>query len=101
MQGAREEGEEIGEARGVALGEARGVALGEARGVALGEARGVALGEARGVALGEARGVRTAIETVCEVLDIDLTPDRHAQLGAMSLPELHERLAHIKRERCW
>jgi hypothetical protein len=74
------------------------LARGEARGVAIGEARGVAIGEARGVAIGEARG---AIEALCEVFAIELTPDRRAELAAASQAELHERLAHLKRERGW
>jgi predicted transposase/invertase (TIGR01784 family) len=90
MAAAREEGEAIGEARGVAIGEARGVAIGEARGVAIGEARGVAIGQARGT-----------IETLCEVYGIELTPERRTLLEAMTLAELQEQLARIKRERCW
>jgi predicted transposase/invertase (TIGR01784 family) len=94
MAAARKEGL----AEGEAIGEARGVAIGEARGVAIGEARGVAIGEARGVAIGEARGT---IETLCEVYGIELTAERRTRLGAMSLAELQEQVARIKRERCW
>jgi len=86
LAAAREEGEAIGEARGVAIGEARGVAIGEARGVAI------------GVAIGDARGT---IRTLCEVYGIELTPERRAQLDGMTLPELREQVARIKRERGW
>jgi hypothetical protein len=86
MAGARKEGR------------AEGEVVGEARGVAIGEARGVAIGEARGVAIGDARGT---IRTLCEVYGIELTPERRAQLDGMTLPELREQVARIKRERGW
>jgi hypothetical protein len=35
------------------------------------------------------------------VYGIELTAERRTQLQAMTLPELHEQAARIKRERCW
>jgi len=77
-----------------------GIHLAAAReeGEAIGEARGVAIGEARGVAIGDARGT---IRTLCEVYGIELTAERRAQLDGMTLPELREQVARIKRERGW
>lgn len=50
---------------------------------------------------GQAAGLRTAIESVCEVLGIEVTPRRQARLGSLSCVELGDLLSRIRNDRTW
>jgi Uma2 family endonuclease len=62
---------------------------------------GEAKGEARGQAEGEARGLREAVRSLCEVLEIPLTPRRQARIDRLDAAALGDLLAPIKRQRRW
>jgi hypothetical protein len=64
-------------------------------------AEGEAVGEARGEARGEAAGKREAIADLCEVFGIELTVAQREALRTMTVSELDELRAAIKRERRW
>ena len=51
--------------------------------------------------LGREEGLRTAIETLCQVLALELSPPRRAALAAMRGAELTALLEHLGRERAW
>jgi len=73
---------------------------GEVRGEARGEARGEILGKAAG--LREAMvGLREAIVDVCELLGVELTKQRRAQLDAMEWEALQALRQHLKQHRTW
>ncbi|HEU4536559.1 MAG TPA: hypothetical protein VFS00_20685 [Polyangiaceae bacterium] len=65
-------------------------------GKAEGKAEGLREGEARG-----RKGLRLAIETICEVFGIPLTPTRQARLEAMGGDELKELCLALKEQRRW
>ena len=65
QRGAQEKAFEDGQA----LGEAKGLVLGEAKGLALGEAKGLALGEAKGRAEGEQAKALAVARNLLPVLD--------------------------------
>ena len=46
-------------------------------------------------------GLRRAIEEVCEVLTICLSPEQRAELRALEAPTLETRLRQLKRDRRW
>jgi len=53
---------------------------------------------------GREEGMRTAVvavEALCEVLGLELSPARRAVLGAMTAAELTALLEHVRRERAW
>jgi hypothetical protein len=56
---------------------------------------------AEGLREGKAEGVRAAIETVCELLDIELSAPRRAQLQGFDSEALEELLETLRRERHW
>ena len=58
-------------------------------------------GEERGLRKGKAEGLRKAIESLCEVLEIALSPERRQEMAKSSIAGLEELLAIIKRERRW
>lgn len=55
----------------------------------------------RGRGEGRQEGIRTAIEALCEVLAIELSPKRHAALAAMDEAALDALLAHLRQHRAW
>ncbi len=57
--------------------------------------------EERGRGEGRQEGIRTAIEALCEVLAIELSPERHAALAAMDEAALDALLAHLRQHRAW
>ena len=77
------------------------VASARDEGIALGKEAGLALGKEEGLALGEGRTLLLAIETVAELLGIELTAARRRELEAASLAELRERLAQLRQRRAW
>ncbi len=50
---------------------------------------------------GELKGLRQAIVDLCEVLGIELTPEREAQLRELDLEGLTALRVHLKRDRSW
>ena len=56
---------------------------------------------AEGELKGELRGLRQAITDLCEVLGIELTPEREAQLRELDLEGLTALRTHLKRDRAW
>ncbi|MFM7038780.1 MAG: PD-(D/E)XK nuclease family transposase, partial [Planctomycetaceae bacterium] len=89
----RQQGLEIGEARG----EARGIEIGEARGIEIGEARGIALGEA----LGEARGIRKGMlqGQIVQLQQLLRLPVSTAeQLATCDLDQLDQLLAQLQQQ---
>ena len=59
------------------------------------------LGKAEGRREGEAAGRREAIETACELLGIELGPERRTELAGLDAAALGARLERIRRERRW
>ncbi len=86
---------------GIAIGEERGIAIGEERGIAIGEERGIAIGEERGIAIGEERATLEAIEAMVEVLGVELSSARLAELSRAPLAELRARLHSLRARRAW
>ncbi len=72
-------------------------------GAALRQAReeGLEKGREAGREEGREEGVRTAIEALCDVLAIDLTPSRRSALEAMSTVELTALLDGLRQQRRW
>jgi hypothetical protein len=58
-------------------------------------------GRAEGRAEGLAEGLRRNVVDVCGFLDIELGPERRAQLDSLKAAELEELLARLKRDRRW
>lgn len=83
------------------LMEARNQSLaeGEKRGLAEGEKRGLAEGEKKGLAEGEKKGLRQGIESLCEVLQIELTSERRARMSELDVSGLESLLARIRADR--
>ena len=50
---------------------------------------------------GELKGLRQAITDLCDVLGIELTPEREAQLRELDLEGLTALRTHLKRDRAW
>jgi predicted transposase YdaD len=50
---------------------------------------------------GKQEGLQQAILDLCEVLSIELTPQRRAQLEQLDLAQLHQLRAHLKSTRTW
>ncbi len=86
-------------------GEAKGRAEGEAKGRAEGEAKGRAEGEAKGRAEGEAKGrlesLVLAVETACEILEIEIDTARRKALHECDADALTRLLHGIRQNRCW
>jgi Uma2 family endonuclease len=61
----------------------------------------LAKGREEGRQEGRADGLRAAVRDLCELLDIRLTPQRHATLAEMSVAELDALRERLKRERRW
>jgi hypothetical protein len=86
----------------IAEQDARGmISLAEHQGEARGETRGLARGRAEGRAEGLAEGLRRIVVEVCGFLEIDLAPERRAQMESLPAAELEELLARLKRDRRW
>lgn len=62
---------------------------------------GHAKGHAKGHAEGRAEGCRTAIEALCDVLDIPLGPDRRGSMQRLDARALDDLLDHLRHERQW
>ena len=58
-------------------------------------------GEAKGRAEGEAKGLRTAIRSLCELLELRPTPEQAKQLECAEPPELQALLDALTRDRNW
>ena len=58
-------------------------------------------GEQRGEQRGEQKTLRLTIADLCEVLGIELTPERRAQLEQLDLSGLHALWTHLKVARTW
>jgi predicted transposase YdaD len=56
---------------------------------------------AEGKQEGRQEGLQQAILDLCEVLSIELTPQRRAQLEQLDLAQLHQLRAHLKSTRTW
>jgi predicted transposase YdaD len=56
---------------------------------------------AEGKQEGRQEGLQQAILDLCEVLGIELTPQRRAQLEQLDLAQLHQLRAHLKSTRTW
>ncbi len=87
---------------GMAIQDERGaLSLAARLGKAEGRREGEAAGRREGEAAGRREGLATAIETVCDVLGIDLGPERRAELAGLDAAALGARLERIRRERRW
>ena len=60
-----------------------------------------AKGELRGKLEGKLEGARQTITDLCEVLGIELTTEREAQLRELDLEGLTALRTHLKRDRAW
>ncbi len=58
-------------------------------------------GRAEGKAEGLAEGLRRAVKDVCELLDLEFTPERHAALASLNTIEIEALLVRLKRQRRW
>ena len=58
-------------------------------------------GESKGLAEGEKKGLRRGIETACELLGIELGPERRAQMDKLDAASLEALLARLRVERRW
>ena len=88
-----------------AEGEARGEARGRQQGLAEGEARGEARGRQQGLAEGREQEavaqLRQSIGVLCRVLNIPVTPARHAALATMARGQLVAVIEHIEAHGAW
>lgn len=50
---------------------------------------------------GKQEGLQQAIMDLCEVLGIELTPERRAQIEQLDLAQLYQLRAHLKSTRTW
>ena len=66
-----------------------------------GRAEGRAEGLAEGRAEGIAEGLVTAVRAACELLGIELTPEREARMAHASVSELEQLIQSLERERHW
>jgi len=66
-----------------------------------GRAEGRLDGQAEGHAKGRAEGLRLAIESLCDVLEIELADDRRQFLAQLSEDGLQDLLNRIQRDHCW
>jgi len=62
---------------------------------------GLEKGREEGLEKGRALGLIEAIESLCDAFSIEVTETHHASLQSMSLGQLREQLARIKRDRHW
>ena len=70
-------------------------------GIATAREEGFAEGEAKGRAEGEAKGLRTAIRSLCELLELRPTPEQAKQLECAEPPELQALLDALTQDRKW
>jgi flagellar biosynthesis/type III secretory pathway protein FliH len=87
------------EARGE--GKEEGLREGKEEGLREGKEEGLREGKEEGLREGEARGLRAAVLDLCELLGIEPTDERRAQLEAMGVGELEALRAAIKGARGW
>ncbi len=91
---------------GIAIQNDRGaLAVAEQRGHAAGRQQGLEDGRQQGLEDGRQQGLedglRRAVEALCRALRIDITDDRKAELGRLSLAELETLLATIETHGRW
>ena len=91
----------LAERRGMEKGMKKGMEKGMEKGMAVGMEVGMEKGRAEGEERGKRWGLRLAIEATCEVLDLQLGAEDHAELERASLPELEALHMEIRRTRCW
>jgi predicted transposase/invertase (TIGR01784 family) len=73
-----------------------------AAGMAIQDERGaLSLAEKQGEERGESKGLRKGIETACELLGIELSEERRAELDAMDALALDALLKAIRRDKRW
>ena len=65
------------------------------------EQKGKEAGERQGKEAGKEEGLRQGIEVACELLGVDLTPERHARITALDASGLEALLAGLRAERRW
>ena len=71
-------------------------------GIAIQDGRGaLALAERRGREEGREEGLRKGVESLCEVLGIDLTPARRAELASLDVLRLDALLTRLRTTRAW
>jgi hypothetical protein len=58
-------------------------------------------GLAKGMDQGRKEGLRAAVETACELLNIELTEERRAHLATLDLPGLEALRAELKATKAW
>ncbi len=66
-----------------------------------GQEKGERLGQEKGERLGREESLRLWIADMCELLGVDLTADRRAQIEQMDLDKLRELRAALKSARAW
>ena len=83
--------------------QAKREAANEAKALGLREGReaGEREGKAAGERAGEARGLRAAVADLCEVLGLELTEERKAQLAGLEVAGLEALRLHLKQHRSW
>jgi hypothetical protein len=59
------------------------------------------LSESKGLAQGEKKGLRRGIDTACELLGIELGPERRAQIDKLDAAGLEALLAQLRVDRRW
>jgi predicted transposase/invertase (TIGR01784 family) len=73
----------------------------EKRGEARGKADGLREGKEEGLREGKAAGLRAAVADLCEVLGVELTEARKAQLAGLEVAGLEALRLHLKQHRSW
>ena len=58
-------------------------------------------GKLEGLREGEAKGLREAVEVLCSVLAIRLTPARKTHLASLDVDGLEALLSHLRTDRRW
>jgi predicted transposase/invertase (TIGR01784 family) len=81
--------------------ERRGLEKGLEKGEKLSLEKGEKLGLEKGEKLGLEKGLRNAIQDLCEILGVDLTDERRAQMEQMDLVQLGGLRSHLKETRTW
>ncbi len=64
-------------------------------------AQGYQQGHKKGHERGLAEGLRRSVADVCDLLGVELGPERQSQLESRTAEELEELSARLKRERHW
>ncbi len=70
-------------------------------GIAKGKREGLVEGKREGIVEGKREGLLRGIETACELLGIEISEARRAELNGLTVAELEALLAKIRGERRW